>query len=69
MGLSFLFAAATCLAGSLTSAHVAAIIAGVLLALAVSAFALHRASLRLEDLISPDTRRGADENAQPPSAS
>jgi hypothetical protein len=67
-GLSFLFAAATCLAGSLTSAPVAAIIAGVLLALGVSAFALHRASMRLDDLIAPEPTRSADENAQPPSA-
>jgi hypothetical protein len=66
--VSFLFATATCLAGNLTSHHVAAIIAAILLALGVSAFALHRASLRLEDLIAPEPTRSANENAQPPSA-
>jgi hypothetical protein len=67
-GVSFLFAAGTCLAGALASAQVAAIIAGILLALGVSAFALHRASLRLDDLIAPESTHSANEHAQPPSA-
>jgi ABC-type phosphate transport system permease subunit len=68
VGLSFLFGAATCLAGSLASASVAAIIAGVLLALGVCSFALHRASQRLEEIIAPEPTQNADENARPPSA-
>ena len=67
-GVSFLFAAGTCLAGALASASVAAIIAGVLLALGVSAVALHRASLRLDDLITPEPTESAPEKARPTSA-
>jgi MprA protease rhombosortase-interaction domain-containing protein len=54
VGIGLLFAGAMCVLGSLVSPQVAAIVAGILLASGVVAFALRRASLLVDEIIEPD---------------
>ncbi|HEX4221922.1 MAG TPA: hypothetical protein VHZ97_06160 [Pseudonocardiaceae bacterium] len=67
-GIAFLLASSACVAGNLTSHRIAAIIAVILLALAVAAFALRRAGLVLEDILDEDGDRRQEHDVQPPTA-